>query len=197
SLVLTFPATQAQGAPAGVTLPASDLVRWAGIYRDGLTGQTATLSVAENALGQPRATGGPNIPWVPLGGARFRSPQGDATFSGSLGRRAITIVRGTGDTAHYAEVKPVASRVPVEDYSGTYASDELDVRLVVAVRDGKLLLRRRPADEFELIPAFADAFRAPAAGITSMVFARDAKGTVTGFAIFAGRVFDVRFTRQR
>ena len=64
----------------------------------------------------------------------------------------------------------------------------------VAEKDGKLLLRRRPADEIELHPAYADDFRA-GGELGTLRFLRDAKGTVTGFAFFAGRVLDVRFKR--
>jgi NAD(P)-dependent dehydrogenase (short-subunit alcohol dehydrogenase family) len=42
---------------------------------------------------------------------------------------------------------------------------------------------------------YADAFQAGELG--SFRFARDAKGAVTGFSIFAGRVLDVRFNRLR
>ena len=82
----------------------------------------------------------------------------------------------------------------MKDYVGTYTSDELDVRFVIAEKDGKLLLRRRPADEIELHPAYADDFRA-GGELGTLRFSRDAKGTVTGFAFFAGRVLDVRFKR--
>ena len=75
----------------------------------------------------------------------------------------------------------------------TYTSDELDVKLVVEAKGDKLLLRRRPADEIELRPAYADDFAAP--GLGSLRFSRNASGRVTGFSIFAGRVIDVRFTR--
>ena len=74
-------------------------------------------------------------------------------------------------------------------------SGELDVPLVVAERDGGLVLRRRPNDEITLRPAYADAFLA--AGLGSIRFRRDARGAIDGFSIFAGRVLDVRFTRAK
>jgi hypothetical protein len=93
----------------------------------------------------------------------------------------------------------VSSTISTADYVGTYASDELDVKLVVAVKEGKLVLRRRPADEFELRPLYVDDFATEAApgeqGIGTLRFARDASGKVSGFSIYAGRVLDVRFTR--
>ena len=196
SLVLTFPAmATAQAKPRAVSVPKSELSRWQGVYRDEMSGATATLSAGDSALTQPMANGNGTVPWTPLGGSRFQSPQGEATFAGAAEKRTITLVRAGGDTAHYQEVAPVPARLPVNDYVGTYASDELEVRLVIVSRDGKLFLRRRPADEFELIPAFVDGFRTPTGDFGSLRFSRDSKGAVTGFAIFAGRVRDVRFKR--
>jgi hypothetical protein len=195
SLVLTFPpSVAAQAKPRAESVPKSELSRWQGVYRDEMTGATATLSAGDSVLTQPLANGNGTAPWTPLGGSRFLSPLGEATFAGTGGKRTITLVRTDGDTAHYKEVAPVPARLPVTDYVGTYASDELEVRLVIVSRDGKLFLRRRPADEFELTPAFADGFRA-SGGFGSLRFSRDAKGAVTGVAIFAGRVLEVRFKR--
>ena len=46
--------------------------------------------------------------------------------------------------------------------------------LIVAAKDGKLVLRRRPADEFELRPVYADDFQA-GGGLGTLRFARDAR----------------------
>jgi hypothetical protein len=131
--------------------------------------------------------------FVAIGANRFRAPNGEAVFSGERGRRRMEIVRAASDTSHLEEVQPAPATIPVAEYVGTYASDELDVRLVVAVANGKLVIRRRPADVSELRPAYLDDFTAP--GVGTIRFARDAKGKVTGFGIFAGRVLDVRFRK--
>jgi hypothetical protein len=130
---------------------------------------------------------------IPRGGARFVANAGDVEFTRTSGRRAFVLVRPNGDTAHFEEARPAPATIPTQDYTGTYTSDELDVRLVVAAKGDKLVVRRRPADEIELRPAYADDFAAP--GLGTIRFARDTSGRVTGFAIFAGRVIDVRFTR--
>jgi hypothetical protein len=195
ALVLKFPqAVIAQAAPKA-TVPKAELVKWQGLYRDELTGTTLTLSANDSAL-QPTGNGPGAAAWIPLGDSRFRTPQGEASFRMIGGTRMITLVRPRAESATYSEVAPPAAKVPVGDYVGTYASDELDVRLVVATRGTKLFLRRRPNDEFELVPTFADGFRA-GGGFGSVRFTRDAQGKVTGFSIFAGRVLDVRFKRVR
>ena len=192
-LVLTFPQPSvAQASAERVEVAPSSIARWGGTYRDVFSDQTLTLIA--NDRGLAAAGGRGNVPWIPRGGATFLSTQGEATFSGSAGKRAFIVVRAGADTARFEEVRPTKSALPVNDYVGTYASDELDVRFTIVVRDGKLILRRRPADELELRPAYEDDFQA-GGGLGSLRFARDAKGKVTGFAIFAGRVVDVRFKR--
>ena len=130
---------------------------------------------------------------MPMGGSRFHAPIGEAEFKRTSGRRGFVLARANGDSSHFEEARPAPATIATQDYAGTYTSDELDVKLVVAAKGDKLVLRRRPTDEIELRPAYADDFAAP--GLGSIRFSRDASGRVTGFAIFAGRVIDVRFTR--
>ena len=195
SLVLTKPAPVAhQASTDRVDVPASAIAQWAGTYRDDFTNQTIVLRATSSALTAPSGRG--TAQWLPRGDARFSSPQGDAEFSRADGKRSFVLVRAGADTSRFVEVPPAASPVPNRDYVGTYVSDELDVQLIVAERDGKLVLRRRPADELELRPAYRDDFQA-SGGLGSLLFARDARGAVTGFSIYAGRVLDVRFSRVK
>lgn len=196
-LVLTKPQRAAQAGGATVTLPAEALARWAGVYRDAHTDQAVTLSADGGGLTTGRGRGAMAL--IPRGDDRFHAPQGDATFSGTPGHRGFILVRASGDTSRFDEVRGAPATIATSDYVGTYASDELDVKLIVAAKAGKLVLRRRPADEFELRPVYADDFATGSSGgtqgIGSLRFARDASGKVTGFSIYAGRVLDVRFAR--
>jgi hypothetical protein len=190
-LVLAKPPRVAAQATPNVAVPPQALARWAGVYRDPHTDQTVTLAAQGGALSSGRGRGA--IELEPAGDDRFRSAQGEAAFSGKPGRREFTLARLSGDTSRFEEVPAPPTQVRGADYTGTYVSDELDVKLVVATRDGKLVLRRRPADEFELRPAYADDFSAQ--GFGTIRFTRAAGGRVTGFSIYAGRVLDVRFKR--
>jgi hypothetical protein len=195
-LVLTFPpVVAAQGSAPRADVPASEIAQWAGMYRDPNTDQVVSLAASPTGLTSSGGRGA--VQWTPLGGSRFKTPQGEATFTGRAGRRTAAIVRADGDTARLEEVRPAPSAIRVADYVGTYASDEIDVRLSIVARDGKLYLRRRPADEFELRPTYADDFQAVGGGLGTLRFTRTANGSVSGFAIFAGRVLDVRFSRVR
>ena len=87
---------------------------------------------------------------------------------------------------------PAAAPTHLADYAGTYSSEELDVKLTIAVKGDQLVLRRRPGDEFVMKPVYADDFETP---IGSLRFSRDARGRVTGFGVFSGRIRDVRFRK--
>jgi hypothetical protein len=192
-LVLQKPGAAATQAFAEkVEVAAGVQQQWAGVYRDPHTDDVITLAASNSGLTVGTGRGQPTM-LIPRGGARFLAPAGDVEFTRISGRRAFVLVRANGDSAHFEEARPAPATVPTQDYTGTYTSDELDVKLVVAAKGDKLILRRRPADEIELRPAYADDFVAP--GLGTIRFSRDGSGRVTGFAIFAGRVIDVRFAR--
>lgn len=173
--------------------PANEVAKWAGMYRDPHTDETITLSMANGSLGA-RVDGRGGGVWTPLRADHFRAPIGDVTMTGEAGSRALRLIRPDKDTIRYEEVSPATSP-HLEDYVGSYTSDELDVVLTLTVKDGRLVLQRRPADEFELRPVYTDDFQA-GGGFGTIRFSRAADGKVSGLAFFAGRVLDVRFRRQ-
>jgi hypothetical protein len=104
------------------------------------------------------------------------------------------VVQADGDTIVLTEARaPTLTPAKISAYAGTYRSEELDAQLVVAVKDGQLVLRRRPADEMPMRPTYEDDFATP---VGSLRFSRDASGRITGFGVFNGRIRDVRFTRK-
>jgi CubicO group peptidase (beta-lactamase class C family) len=179
------------GSGAGVTLSQSQLERWAGRYVDPGTDRSLNLVVRDGALVNEQA----RVPSVALAPDRFRVVSGNEfVFAGPPGRRTMKMITPTGDTTLLVEKAPFPSTLPLNAYVGTYSSDELDVQLEVALKDGKLVLRRRPADELAMRPTYADDFDTDAG---SLRFTRDKSGKVSGFSIYAGRVLDVRFHRAR
>lgn len=194
-LVLTKPPREAtQSAKPIVRLPSAAIARWAGVYRDANTDDVLRLEANDTALVAPTS---PTVrtSFTPTADAHFHSAIGDASFTTRNGQRTFSLARTDGDTALFEEVKAATAQLATDDYVGRYTSDELDVELVIAARDGKFVLRRRPADEIALRPNYVDDFQAP--GLGSIRFTRDARGAVTGFSIYAGRVRDVRFSRRR
>src|SRR5262249_32700824 len=152
------PAAQA-GAPAA-HLTKEEIARWQGKYRDRFSDQMIALTATDDGLSMPGGRGGRGgtTAAAPIGTTRFQAPVGQLSFSGTTPLRTFVLVRPDGDTAKFEEVRSTLPTLPVADYTGTYASDELDVRFTIALKDGKLVLRRRPADEIELRPVYADDF---------------------------------------
>ena len=185
-------AVASQAFAEKVEVSAAAQQQWAGLYRDPRTDDVITFAANNGGLTLGTGRGQPAM-LIPRGGARFHATAGEVEFTQASGRRGFVLVRPNGDSARFEEARPAPAQIPAQDYAGTYTSDELDVQLVVAAKGDKLVLRRRPAEEIELRPAYADDFAAP--GLGSIRFARNASGRVTGFSIFAGRVIDVRFTR--
>lgn len=172
-LVLVKPArTATQAGAPKQRPPAAELARWAGVYRDARTDRALALAASDSV----------------------HLPRGAVSFRGARPHREIVVVAPDDDTLRLEEVAPPPPVIPLHDYTGTYASDELDVLFAVAIRDGRLVLRRRPADELELRPVYADDFTTRSE-LGSVRFARDERGRVTGFSFFAGRVLDVRFRK--
>jgi CubicO group peptidase (beta-lactamase class C family) len=193
-LVLTHTPAVAQASATKVEVPKAEVARWAGTYRDPHTDQTLTFVATESDLSTVRGGSRGNLSWATLARDRFSSPQGEAVFSGPPGRRSFLLIRADADTAHFIEVPPVPKTIPVNDYLGTYTSDELDAKVVVTSHDGALILNRRPYEQIELQPVYPDDFQA-GGGLGTLRFTRDATGKVTGFSFYAGRVLDVRFKR--
>lgn len=190
-LVLARPqraAVQA-GAPA-VRLGAAESAKFGGVYRDAHTDHVIALSAGDTALTTTGAAA-----FVPVSAIRFRTGTSTAEFVSMGPTKRFVVVNAGGDSSWYDAVKPAPATVPTADYVGRYVSDELDVELDVVARDGKLFVNRRPDDSIELRPTYADGFQG--AGLGSVRFARDARGAIEGFSIYAGRVLDVRFKRAR
>jgi hypothetical protein len=78
-------------------------------------------------------------------------------------------------------------------FVGTYASDEAETVLRVALEDDKLVIHRRPDASFVLKPTYEDAFGSDLAPVH---FERDAAGKVIALSLGDSRVWELRFTRE-
>jgi hypothetical protein len=87
--------------------------------------------------------------------------------------------------------KPTAAEL--DEYAGTYYSEELDVRYTVARKDSLLTVALRRRGKLEMRPSFPDAFSEGALG--TIRFIRE-KGKITSFRVTSGRVRNVLFRRE-
>ena len=173
-------------------LGAEQMKAVAGVYVNPLTGSATWVTVKDGNLVAGR-TGGPVL--VPLSESRFRvtgQPVEIELRNGEMiqsflawpPRKPVRLVR-------QPELKP--TRGELEQYAGTYYSEELDATYTVAATDTTLELRTRMGDAKVVRPAYKDAF----AGDLLLLFARDARGRVTGLSMNSGRVRRVQFVRRR
>lgn len=108
------------------------------------------------------------------------------------GTRILTLDPVYGDDAWEPVEHWTPDSAELSQYPGVYSSDEADVVLQVT-RDGdRLVIHRRPKDEFVLSATYRDAFFCSLGRIR---FLRDEHGKVEGMRVSAAGVWDLRFKR--
>lgn len=176
--------------PSGVRLPPDVLRRWAGLYRDSVTGEVMSIDLRDSAL---YAGFGQGQRMVALDSARFLVGARVATFR----RDGARVLARPDSVGPFTAVQvPAASPTPVQlgAYVGAYTSPELGVTHTVALRGDTLRLEVPAEDAQPLIPMDADGFRSLGGGV-QITFTRDRRRQVDGFEVFAGRVLHLRFER--
>ena len=179
---------------SGVVLPAETLARRAGLYRSTRDGAPLRLQAAPGGL----VARGDTL--RALSATRFANAPGTRTaeleLDASGAVRAIRQATDDGDTVVYVPAATAKlGAAALAEYAGTYRSDEAEGPYTIAVKDGALVLRLRPAFELALSPAYLDAFTA--AGGELLRFRRDRAGRVTEVSVGNGRVREMRFARDR
>ncbi len=117
---------------------------------------------------------------------------------GRLARDVADVVHGLAarEAAQPTPAPAPAARTLTSDeaaaYVGRYRSDEADVTVEIALREGQLVLRIPPEEVVPLTPLAGDRFRA---GGPVLAVSRDASGRVTGFGVSVERARNVRFER--
>ncbi|MEO7458186.1 MAG: serine hydrolase domain-containing protein [Gemmatimonadaceae bacterium] len=180
------------GAEA-VTLSAGELEKYAGIFRSPSTQLVVRTAVKDGSLVTTSPT---SLALVSTGADRFRVPgQGEIVYHFANGK-PVSVIMVNNDTTRF-DIMSVATptAMQLKAYVGSYWSDELEARVTVEVRDSALVVKQRPDVEIAMRPTFLDGFVGTDVG--NFVFTRNARGAVTGFGLWAGRVRNVRFTRER
>ena len=191
-LLIEKPKAAAQSGSAAVTLTPAQVARWAGTYVSARTDRAYRLAARGNVLVNEDA---PNAAIEARSPDVFHLANGTVLAFTSAGpTRTLMLVTPDADSTLLTEARPASpSSERLADYMGTYASDELDVQLTIAVRDGELVMQRRESPDATLRPVYEDDFVSP---IGSLRFSRDSSGRVTGFGVYNGRIRNVRFNRR-
>jgi CubicO group peptidase (beta-lactamase class C family) len=196
ALVLPRRAESAQaGAPmtAPFTVPPEHLERYAGLFQAPSIGIVVRTLVRNGRLVAEQPG---NYTLTPVDTHRFRiGPPGDLLYRFNGNRvREILMIAGSDTTTYLPATSPDTSAVALRAYAGSYWSEELEVRLDVAVDSGRVIVKQRPNERLTLRPLYRDAFAAPGAG--NIIFTRDRSGKIDGFGVWAGRVRNLRFTKR-
>jgi hypothetical protein len=187
---------RAGAAAGGVRLPATELQSKAGLYRAPKSGESIRLTYGDSGLRMG------NTALIAISQTEFQVGTSQRRFTfeampGSQRPRIKELTPAGPDTSVVFEPVPEFAPTPTDlaQYAGEYYSPDADAALVVAIENGQLVVRRRPATRTSLAPAYPDAFDGQG-GLGRVRFHRDASGRVTQLSVREARVWDLRFDRR-
>jgi YD repeat-containing protein len=131
--------------------------------------------------------------------ARFRyikEPQTELVFQAGENGTPPTLTTYIGGKMqhHYSRVpsyEPTAAQL--QEFTGLYRSDEVDMPYQVILRDENLFVRSLKSKDILLLPVSTDLFNGRGNRIR---FTRDAQGKITGALLNTSRVYNFRFERS-
>ncbi len=180
----------ADATPAIAASPEA-LAALAGAYRSPRTEEVSVLVVRDGNLVDSLS----NAVLLPRGGERFRMRGApvEVQFTRQGSRLVMREEAPNARAVEYERVdRPTVTAADARAYAGTYRSPELGSSLTLIARGDTLVVDEGWRGQTILRPLFRDAFRE---GGSTVRFTRDARGRVTGFVIWAGRVRHLRFDR--
>jgi hypothetical protein len=140
-----------------------------------------TLRATLNPISETRFAAGPDGSWV-----EFKSEGGKTQLSLSRNNRKP-------ETFERAEAfEPGVGQLG--EYAGGYYSEELNTTYRMSVEEGKLVVIDRNGVKRPLTPAIRDWFSIISG--PQFEFSRDPAGKVSGFAVNAGRIRKVGFSKS-
>jgi CubicO group peptidase (beta-lactamase class C family) len=189
---------RAEPAPAGAVVDEATLAAIAGLYRDPATRVMRTIALEDGRL--YLVAGGARYELRPTSATEFQLLDAPvavtltaeaATASGPRRLRWAPAGSAPSTLDRLAIVAPGPAEL--EEYAGSFHSEELDAAFTLLVDDGALVLRRRGSDPDRLRPLVRDEFSMGSAGLR---FSRAADGSIDGFLLDLGRVRNLRFERS-
>jgi len=132
--------------------------------------------------------------------ARFRytkEPQTELVFQagGNGAPDTLTTYIDGKMQHHYSRVLPSdPTATQLQEFTGMYRSDEVDMPYTIALSDGKLVVRSLKSDDLQLRPLSPDLFYG---GGNRIRFTRDTHGKITGALVNSDRIYNFRFERSQ
>ncbi|MCC7131085.1 MAG: serine hydrolase, partial [Gemmatimonadales bacterium] len=184
---------EALGAAPKVTVPAAELGRLVGVWRNEERGEVRRTRLKGDTL---MADGQTPTPYIPLGGGRFRTDgRTEVRFEGDGPNPTRMVVRTPGGSGTFVRADTAAlDAAKLAEYAGDYRSDEIETTHTWKVEKGQLVVSAGYRRLGVLEPSYRDGFTRGGAVIDVI---RDKKGKITGYLVESGRVRHLRFTRVR
>ncbi len=178
-------------APAAtpVTVTGDALAAVAGRYHAPRTDDVMILEIRNGRLVDSLS----GTALLPLSDDRFRLGGSESTLRVTRTAPATTITADAQGSRAINYVRVDAPLPSVASYAGRYRSPELDAVATLAMRGDTLVMDQGWRGTVALKPLFRDGFVMP--GGERLRFTRDARGRLTGYAVWAGRVRHLRFDR--
>jgi YD repeat-containing protein len=182
--------------------PSSEqLKKWAGLYVEpDDSDRVMRVRLAGGSLQSGLNADGRVLDLEATDDARFRyikEPQTELVFQAGENETPATLTTYTdGKMQHrYSRApsyEPTAAQL--QEFTGVYRSDEVDMPHEVILKDGGLLIHSLKSNDIPLLPVSADLFNGRGNRIR---FRRDAQGKITGALLNTDRVRNFRFERTQ
>lgn len=171
--------------PVGIELTTEQLNQHTGLYKDPRNGDLTELIVENDTLQTENGT-----KLTPESENEFRVGTSDRHFIFQTGDHVLITVEGyeEGELHEVEEFNPGESEL--KEFTGTYFSEDAETQIRIEKEEDKLILKRRPDNEFELEAAYTDAF---SGNFGKLRFRRDENGEINKFLYGRGRVYSMPF----
>lgn len=184
-----------------VKLAPAELAQYAGSYWTAVRAVPAGIYVKDGILYYGRAGGTPGRELIPLGGARFQMKlDGDDHYfikfvDGKAGRE-MHYSMGASDPVVFEAYQPASyAERELDQFVGTFHSEELDSSFVVSASKGVLSARNLRVGQVDFRPLDADRFSGNKPFMGGIRFQRGSNREVTGFRIIGDEAHDLEFKK--
>ena len=172
-------------APAS-TMDIKSFLPYLGSYSETKTGNGLKVYKNDTALFIQG-----NIRLVPVAANAALLGRGRLEFKSANPRLIHYITPSNDTTVYYGADSSYVLEKKLQDYFGTYYSDEAEAKLKIVVKDGKVFGQQR-GYEFQLSPVYKDGFSIPGG---DLYFDRDKTGKISKFFISYARARKVEFKK--
>ncbi len=191
-------AEEEEGMDGEISLSEEEMKPYTGRFKLEEAGLIIDYAIEEGNL-QATASGQPTLILEPIGEHEFEYEMIEARVvfdvddAGEI--NTATHFQGGGEFSLVRIPAYAPTEEELQEFVGTYFSDELQTAYTIVVEEGELKARHINMEEIALSPAEEDTFSGSVFFIGELAFLRSSSGEVTGFSLSNGRTRGVQFKR--